>query len=261
MPNQMNLLNQKLLKGLENKHKGAMGFVIGGGPSLHFQNVSALKKYVTISVNSGILKMPECDYFLSDDIGAKHWNYYQTTAKDSKCLKLLYEDKLKDCVSHFRAEEVIFFRHKWWYSPETEETNLAGLEMTKDALAPIIGARTSAASAVHFLYIMGCDPIVLLGCDSCYRKGKRYFWQFPGEPRAFRLNGEPVFCSANKGLHKGQPIDSHCRDFDNYWKQFAKQNKDRAEIIYASEGGIIDCFPMMTLNEVLEKYSEKIKDQ
>ena len=247
------------LKDLQNRHEGAMGFVVGGGPSLHFQNTEPLSNFVTIGVNSGILKVPNCDYFLSDDIGARAYNYYQTTAKDSRSIKLLYEDKLKNETKHFRQEEVIFFKHKWWYSPETKTKNLAGLEMTKEANAPIIGARTSAASAVHFLYIMGCDPIVLLGCDSCYKKGKRYFWQFPGEPKAFRLNGQPVFSSPNRGTRKGERVDSHCCDFDDYWRQFATQNAGRANIIYASEGGIIDCFPIMTLEDVISKYGDRKK--
>lgn len=248
-----------LLKDLQDKHLGSMGFVVGGGPSLHFQNIEPLKDYVTIAVNSGILKASNCDYFLSDDVGVKHWNYYHRDAKESKCIKLLYEDKLKNDASHFRQEEVLFFKHKWWYSPEKKEYNFNGLEMTKDADSPIIGARTSAASALHFLYIMGCSPIVLLGCDSCYRIGKRYFWQFPGEKKAFRLNGNPVFSNPNRGRRRGQFVDSHCCEFDDYWNHFERINRGKVDIIYASEGGLLECFPTKRLEDVFLEYGEKKK--
>lgn len=249
-----------ILKELQDIHNGSMGFVIGAGPSLHFQDLSLLKKYVTISVNSGIIKYPECDYFLSDDIGVKHWNYFHNEVKNGSCIKLLYEDKLQHEISHLKKEDVILFKHTWWFSPENKQYNFNGLEMTKDAEKPIIGARTSVASAVHFLYIMGCSPIVLLGCDCCYQGGKRYFWQFPEEKKAYRLNGRPPFSTPNKGKKRGQPVDSHCCDFDNYWNHFARVNAGKVDIIYASEGGILECFPKMTLNEVLLKYEDKVKN-
>jgi len=248
------------LKSLENKHKGKLGFVIGAGPSLHFQDVTPLEDYVTITANSGILKIPDCDYFVSDDQGVRVWNYYRDIARDSRCAKILFKNKLSDAVDHFRREEVYLFGHKTWYSPSEKKYYPDGLVMTKDADAPIIGARTSQASAVHWAYIMGCDPIVLLGCDCCYDSySKRYFWQFPGETKGFQYNGRPVFAKADKGRKNGKPVDTHCIEFIEYWKQFAKTNKSRANIIYASEGGVLDCFPKMTLKEVLERYGDRRK--
>lgn len=247
------------LKDLQDKHKGQMGFVIGAGPSLHFQDVSPLKDYVTVATNSGILKVPDCDYYVTDDEGVVQWNYWRETARKSKAIKLLYETKLKNHASLFKPEDYLFFGHKTWYDPSTKKFPEGGLVMTKDAEAPIIGARTSLASAIHWAYIMGCDPIVLLGADCCYRGNKRYFWQFPGETRAFQYNGQPVWSTPNKGKKDGQPVDSHCVDFLEYWRQFAEVNKDIANIIYASEGGILKCFPSMTLKESLQKYGERKK--
>lgn len=248
-----------LLKDLQDRHSGSMGFVIGGGPSLHFQDLSPLNDYVTVAVNSGIVKHPKCDYFLSDDIGVKHWSYFHDEVKNNNCIKLLYEEKLKNEISHLNKEEVILYKHTWWYSPEDKKYNFKGLDMTKNVDLPIVGARTSAASAVHFLYIMGCCPIVLLGCDCCYYERKRYFWQFPGEKRTYRINGRPPFSVPNKGKKRGKPVDSHCCDFDDYWNHFQRINKDKVDIIYASEGGILDCFPKMTLKEVLLKYENRKK--
>ena len=245
------------LEELQDKHKGQLCFVVGAGPSLHFQDLQPLKKHVVIAVNSGILKVPDCDYFVSDDEGAATWNYYKETARKSKCIKLLYEAKLKKHVTHFDPEQVILFQHKTWYDLKTKKYLEGGGDMTKEAIAPIIGARTSLATALHFAYIMGCDPIVLLGADCCHRDGKRYFWQYPGEARAFQAGRGSLHFAADRGRLEGKPVDSHCVEFIDYWNQFAQANAGRANIIYASEGGILKCFPSMTLDEVLKAYREK----
>jgi hypothetical protein len=243
---------------LQDKHKGKLAFVVGAGPSLHFQNVAPLKDYVTLTVNSSILKIPDCDYYVSDDEGVSRWNYFQETARESKCIKLLYKEKLKDHVSHLRPEEVVLFDHKWWYNPNGNQYNFDGLKLTKEASAPIIGARTSAGTALHFAYIMGCDPIVLVGCDCCYSGRNRYFWMFPGEKKAIEQNNR-VFSTPNRGTIKGKPVDNHCVSFEEYWTHLARVNAGEANIIYASEGGILDCFPKMTLPQVLEKYGDRKK--
>jgi len=199
-------------------------------------------------------------FFLSDDIGVKWWNYWKDTAKDSNCIKLLYEDKLKTEAGHFDPEKVVYFKHKWWFSPPKSYNLPDGLIMTKEAELPIIGARTSVGSAVHMAHIMGCDPIVLLGCDCCYGpRNLRYFWQYPGYPKVYRINGEPVYCDNNKGKMMKKPVDSHCVSFIEYWNKLAQINEGKCNIIYASEGGLLNCFPKMTVSEVLEKYGDRIK--
>ena len=52
------------IKTLQDKHVGQIGFVIGSGPSLHDVDFDLLKDYVTIAVNSAILKSDNYDYFV-----------------------------------------------------------------------------------------------------------------------------------------------------------------------------------------------------
>jgi len=250
------------IKELENKHQDEkIIFIAGSGPSLHFINsfLDRIQKHVVIAVNSSIVKLPFANYFLSDDIGASSWSYYRYDAKELKCIKLLYREKLQKKVGHFNRGEVCWFNHKWWYSPKDKKYNLDGLVMTKDANAPIIGARTSLASALHFAYIMGGEQtkIVMLGCDCCYMGNRRYFWQFPGEPKVFRVTGEPVFSKPNKGSRKGRPVDSHSLDFIDYWNQLAIQTKKQNIDIIDASAGILEAFPKMSLEDVLEKYGDK----
>ena len=251
------------LKDLQDRHKGKMGFVVGAGPSLHFQNVEPLKDYVTIAVNSGLVKVPFCDYYLSDDIGSKNYFYYLNLLPTLSCTSLLYEDKLSKYASHLKQERIVWFKHKWWFSPKDKKYNPEGLLLTKDAEKPIIGARTSLASAIHIFYILGISPIVLLGTDCCYGINdprKRYFWQYPGEPRVARITGEPTFAMANAGIRNGYPIDSHCRDFLAYWDAFVEQNRNTTDLhIINASGGILEAFERMPLEDVLEKYKDLYK--
>ncbi|MAG24198.1 hypothetical protein CMI47_01335 [Candidatus Pacearchaeota archaeon] len=250
----------KDMKDIHMKHKGKLGFLVCSGPSLRDIDKDLLKDYVALTINSSIVGVPDCDYFLSDDVGVKNWSYYIDDAKKSKCTKLLYSKKLKKHASHFCNDDVIFFDHTWYYDPRSKKYNLDGLVMTQDCNKPIIGARTSSASGLHMLYIMGCDPIVILGMDCHYSMGKRYFWQFWDKNKPFRTTGEPVFSRANAGRYKGQSIDSHCRDMLEYWRLFNKKNRDlNSHIINCSMTSTIEQFKKQTLEQVLLDYGSRKK--
>jgi hypothetical protein len=250
------------LKDLQDVYKDEkLIFVCGAGPSLHFVDPDLIKDYPIIAVNSAIVKFQErANIFLSDDIGAKNWNYYTQILPRLSCVKLLYRKKLEKFCNHFKKEEVVLFDHTWWCDPKNKTKNPVGLVLTKDAEKPIIGSRTSLGAAVHFAYIAAGPEtkIILLGSDCClmnYQGLKRYFWQFPDEPRVYRLTGEPVFCRNNAGTMAGHPIDSHSRDFLGYWRAFMEQNRETPHLhIINASGGILDVFERMELENVLESY-------
>jgi hypothetical protein len=242
---------------LQDRHNGEIVFVVGAGPSLHFQDMDLLREHIVIAVNSALPKVPFCDYFVADDIGVKHWNYYQDILPKLYCTSILYREKLKDEASHLRPDQVVWFNHKWWFDPKSGNYNPDGLVMTKDITKPIIGARTTAGSAVHLAHIMGGNPIVLLGCDCCYHGRNRYYWQFPGEVPCFRHTGEKVFSTPNKGVKNGRPVDSHSMDFLEYWKALAEKAEESGIHIIDASDGLLDCFEQMTLEEVLSNYDSR----
>jgi hypothetical protein len=235
------------VKSLKNKHENKLAFVIGAGPSLHFVDVEPLRDYVTITVNSGLVKAPWCDYFLSDDIGVTTWDYYVDLLPKLDCVKLLYDKKLAKHCSHLN--NFYFFPHTWWYSPKDKKYNPAGLKLNKTG--PIIGAISSVGSAVHFLYLMGCSPIVLLGCDCCYKDGHRYFWQYEGESKPKRIKPfkQKVYDHLYERIYRENIVD--------YWNNLAKLNPD-VNIIDCSDG-LLQCFPKMKISEVLEKFGGRKK--
>ena len=256
------LTNEEKLKNLQEKHNNRMIFVVGAGSSLHFENIDLLKDKIVIAVNSGLLKVPFCNYAIFDDWACSDWEWYTKVLPKLSCTKLLYRSKLEKYSSHLNKEEIIFFNHKCWYDPSTRSFCKGGLDLTKDPLLPFIGARTTTGTAVHLAYILGGggikNPIVLLGIDCCYSKErKRYFWEYPGEKRAVRVKNKPISWFADKGKIKGYPVDYHSVEFLSYWEDLAKATKDSDVNIINCSGGILDVFPRMTLEEVIKKYGEK----
>ena len=141
------------------------------------------------------------------------------------------------------------YSHTWWFSPEDKLYNFDGLKLKKDGI--MVGARTSLSSAVNILFLLGCDPIVLLGNDCQLSKdGKnyRYFWQYwKKEDQPYPLKG------TNFNL-RTQNIGFDQHAFVEYWNNFAKVNKDKNVNIIDASDSCLNCFPKMTVKEVLEKY-------
>lgn len=237
----------KNLDFLLNKHT-ELGFVIGAGPSLREVDNNTIKKYPKICVNSAISKFPESNYFLSDDWDSMSWNYFQSINQNT--VKLLYKEKFKD--KDIKGSYYLF-NHKFWYNHLTNRYEKDGLELTKDPNLPIIGARTSIGSAIHFAYIMGFNPIVLLGCDCCFEGNKRYFWEYEDQKQCYRID--------NKSLEKrisgkidGRLVDRHSLDFLKYWEALSKQlEKQKIKVINASDG-ILKFFERKDLKDIIKEY-------
>jgi len=239
------------VKDLKDVHSGKLCFIYGGGPSLRYVDEKQLKDYVNITVNSGFVKNRLCDYFVSDDSAIKSWSYFDQIWHFS-FTKLLFRERFEPSCS--KKKNVVFYDHTWWFSPSDKKYNLDGLTLTKEE--PIVGARTSMGSAVHLAYIMGCDPIVLLGNDCRIKDGKRYFWQY------HKKNHQPFRTSGHAFSPRTQNIGFNRDDFQSYWKNFAMRNnkiigKD-VEIIDCSDS-CLDCFPKMLMQEILDEYGSRTK--
>jgi len=243
----------KKVKDLKNKFKNKLCFICGAGPSLNSIDLNQLKNYVVLAVNSGIVGVPWADFYVSDDIGTKNWTYFYDLKK-LKCINLLYEAKLKEYAKHLDKNKVIYFSHKTWFSPPNTYFLPEGLQLTKGE--PIIGSRTSYGSSIHLAYIMGCNPVVLLGNDCCLdpKTGYRYFWQF------YPQNKQPKRLDYNFN-RSNQNIGFDRKSYINYWKHFVKVNKE----ILKNEFKVYDCsspydfFEKSDIKTILKKYGDRVK--
>jgi len=235
------------LKDFVDKYKNQPCVIYGAGPSINFIDTKPLEQFISIGVNSGILANKNIDFFLSDDQGIHHWDYFYNL----NCINLLYENKLKKYSNHLNAEKTVFFKHKSFFSPPNNY-NFDGIKLTKEEI--LIGSRTSMGTSLNVAYIFGCNPVILIGNDCKKSKeGYRYFWQYwDKDKQPKRLDYEFNQSNQNKGFDTKAYIE--------YLNYFSIYNKE----IIEKEFNIIDCsdsdhniFPKMSLKEILDKYGEK----
>jgi len=237
-------------------------FIIASGPSIHTQDIAALdsNNVVTIAINAGIVKAPFSDYFLSDDNDVQHWSYFWKILPKNESTLLLYKDKPWLDIDNIDKKRIVWFSHKTYYDNIQDKYYEDGLVLTKDASLPIIGARNSAGSAIHFAYIMGCSPIVLLGCDCCFVEGKKYFWQFKGESSVYKRKGKVpalTFPLSHVVKYNGHMVDRCFLEFIRYWEDLSKQcERQNIKVINAS-GGALDAFESQDYNDVIQNILKK----
>ncbi len=235
-------------------YEGKVFFIIGCGPSIHFQDLTPLKDYVTIAVNSGYCAFPEADFFISDDWSISHWSFFFRDLKNSKhTTALLYDDKLGCCANMFGDRSVLFKHREGYHITDKYE---------HDAYENrICQARSSLGSAIHVAHIMGAAKIILLGVDCRRLQNCRYFWQFPfGKDKLarkpYRNDGIPndkYKISRNKGIE----TDTDLMAILEYWNTQTGDMVRKCDIYNASPHSILTVFTKIKLSDFLKEHGDQ----
>jgi len=172
------------IKHFKETYKGPV-FVLGAGPSL--KNLPDHLNGTVIAVNSSILKYPNADFYFTNDARVffrKHWEKVVSLKKTVCVLQqqsvdaylnwrenppdgLLTEpNRIKEIL---QEEFPITDERLFTFTANQDRNNPISKEDTQ-----LIRAGSSAHLAVHFAYLIGGDPIILLGCDCCMLDGKKY---------------------------------------------------------------------------------------
>jgi hypothetical protein len=239
------------LSDFHNKHKGRLAFVIGSGPSIHFEKLDGLQDHLVFAVNSALPRFRFANYFVSDDEGIIDWDYFHKILPKFGGTSFLSESKFKSFIYGMQKHTVLY-EGQSHYDPFTKALNNEALRITDDSSKPVVAARSSCGAAVHIAHLMGCSPIVLLGNDCCYAAGdKAHFWQFPGEHKPQRVRGYTL--PGRKTMIRGKSLDDDHREIMDYWTTFGQVNP-HLNIINASTNGVLDCFPKMPLVDIMARY-------
>ena len=235
-----------MMKDFLDKHKGKICFVLGSGPSLRHLDAEAIKPYIVIAVNAAILKAPTAQYYFSNDYSCTLLKYW-LMLKTLECELILnmttggfgaYESK-----TGMRVFEGIDLNRITYFEVERK------LKMDKEANKLKLDS-SSSHTAVHFAHILGCNPIVLLGCDCQYENNHKHFYDFPNQPDGDYIKPEfakltPDWTGAKSGNTDGEQHHHY-----NAWQKVRKNNPN-INIINAS-GGRLSMFPRMSLEEILK---------
>ena len=226
-----------MLSGLINKHENEPAIVIGSGPSLHGFTVPDW--FVSIAVNSSILKVTDADYYFSCDFGMTVWESW-LLLKSLTCKLVLYNVD-------------VGFRHLEYLTKEDtfegiDESRIHYFDMKDSDLkmdtVELIRGSTSTQVAVHFAHLLGCSPIVLVGCDCKYVDGKYHYYDYLGETKdKIRKPEYKSFKLKNLIVRVGDSnkyLDGHYE----CWKKIKSQNPD-IHIIDNSGGRLSELWPIL----------------
>lgn len=234
------------LEELNGIRKGEPCFIIGAGPSVICVDLDLIKDVgFTIAVNSGYVAM-ETDYFLSDDWSVAFWSYFsKELVKSPRTLALLYEEKLGNTSKQF-GDRAVLFRHRKGYHLTTPYFH----EKEEHHLCQ---ARVSTGTAIHAAYVMGADPIVLIGADCRRLDGLRYFWELPefqGEKPTYEdYAHRRRYIKKNLG---GFQVDHDLVEIHKYWFEVSESFKEAGcTVLNASPLSILRQFPIVKIEDVI----------
>ena len=160
-------------------HAGRLCFIAGAGPSLRHLSPEQAAPHILIAVNSSINKFPNAQYMFSCDPGITIHNSWQL-AKSLTCKIIIaqpegtiegfgaYDDKRGDSFCNGIAGRIVNVGRK------VDEYSHAFNRSDKT----LIFGQSSAHCACHMAFLMGCSPIVLVGCDCGVEDGKRFYFDY-----------------------------------------------------------------------------------
>ena len=224
------------------RHKGKMAFVLGTGPSLRNLEPGLIKNHITIAVNGSGLKVPNAQYFFSCDTAwvlYEFWHQLKNLKGDiilaSNCGFGTFESRIgRKVFEGIAAERIHYIGRK--------------ADNIFDKGDKLIKGSSSVHPAIHFAYVLGCSPIVLLGCDCRYVEGRKHFYDFPNQPSNKLL--KPEYAKYRRPLGPDNPGGKMDGELSHHLKVWKSMKANHLNIIDASEGSL-NCFQQKSLKEIL----------
>jgi len=257
--NYHNLLNGKSLKHLKGKYAGTSAIVVGAGPSLdkniyELQGINAViiatdRAYKPL-LNAGIVP----DYVISVDCHDTLIMEYLDKV-DSSAHTLILNSASDYQISKAWKGEILYYN-----------MSHAGMQFCDKVLPflfpnlmAVANAGCVANTAVIIAKWLGCSRSILVGCDFSYPEKRMscnmYDW-IDGNFKQLAVDEEERF-NKRSGKIKKNGIYTYppFLDYEDTMKVLSKCQD--FEVINATEGGIIDSFPMMELKDAKKKYCTK----
>lgn len=211
------------------------GIIIGTGPSLRDVDLSLIDNHTSVCVNASIMKYPKADYFFSCDATVTLRTCW-LIVPDLECKVVLAQGGSGfDCFSAVRGIKVV---------DEIDPSRIIRPKRQKSMKfgdPELVWGKSSAHPAANFLYNLGCDTLILLGCDCKTVDGKRYYYDYDGETKDEFVNDAYAKASFKKQFYG--PV------FKGEWEGLVRAN-GHVNFVNCSNADI-DGMPKMTLKEAL----------
>ena len=201
-----------------------VGVVIGTGPSLtseQIDKVSHLKKF-------GANRAFEFDVDVLHGCNHQFWDYYWDQVKDLRCDKWTTRPELIG-----KYEGLDYIEERWEDGLSTDPTYICAHHGTGPQLVNL---------ALHY----GCEKMILIGWDM----------RFPGKVDRYKFKGKRHYFGEDKLTQKHWPMtgpDGECEGLIREMETI-KPKDYGIEIVNCSPGSAMRCFPMIPLDEALERF-------
>lgn len=174
-------------------------FILGNGPSLNDEDITPLSNYLTIGINRSFYKLDSTILMWQD---ASLWYSERKRLSELKAIKY--------CTAHADPENR-YYHFK--ISP-------GGFALPENILT-LKGSGSTSPLAVQLAYLMGCNPIILLGCDCKPRDGESDFYGNNKFHNPRTMSQCYVGLSWIKDLHEsGKKTIISCSDNDLFPRQY-----------------------------------------
>lgn len=229
--------------------------VMGSGPSLRLAD-ERVYKFVTIAVNGSYIKFPKSQYYLTGDVAMTDHRHWPVLRENKKTMAILPSKT---------------FHRPWMRTHGFEDGRAALYDARPDPHDLTMGLKdrsficglSSANIAVNAAVILGCSPIYLIGLDCRCVEGKKYFWEFPSQPKD-GLRGGGVSHWLKSMEARGKKIKKDWYDdwfkkdgsasgwTTRGWQEMARANPELV-IVNVSGGPLADLFRTIAVGTLLNQ--------
>lgn len=211
------------------RHKGRKCYVFGSGPSLNRFDCDKLAlDGVTIFCNASIMAVKACDYyFFSDPRIADHKAYFPTVLDKARIV--IANNSYIRGLCEKRFGDKLISRVQLVADEHTK-----GVKWTKDTL---IGGVSCVEVAANLAYVMGCEPIILVGVDLKWDGSNKYFHD-QSDPALW----PPIENEGSAAIDASLSLAFEC------WAEIEKQNPGLPIFVANKDSRLRELYPCIDLS-------------
>lgn len=223
------------IKKYKNTHLGERCFVVATGPSLTMTDLELIKNEYSFGMNSTLLCFDKTTwrpsfYMVQDENVYEKLKVEINEANTNGRFPVVISDVIAneiDCEGKFKSFPYHFLDHKKYH-----KNGFGEFKFSNDCYSIVYDGYSVTFSILQFACYMGFKEIYLLGSDCNYNQKKSHFIDYGFHDPKAAIAGDKI-------------ITAHS-EFKKYADSIG------VKVVNCTRGGMLEVYPRMSLEEVLE---------